>query len=302
MKTMKVMKATKTMNTNKVIKKLKKKTLAGNKATKAMNTMKVMNTKSKQSMKSKKKSKVKGALYCRTSSPANADSDSLPRQQSSGQADADASNVELVQQISEVISGSLPKDKRVKFNTLMKEAPAKEIHKIFFELRALSRDADVGEDMYKDSVRTGVEFNCRDCPGVFVHNPSPVQQFLRRVILAMIELERNLIVTRLAAGREAAHKAAVQQVKIAKRQGKLKVGMLTQKGGAKSAGPSSFLAWYGEPTSHQKKQLKAVIKDRDDGVFGWRMLKEKINDIMGIELGSHETARRFAKECKLYFK
>ena len=32
------------------------------------------------------------------------------------------------------------------------------------------------------------------------------------------------------------------------------------------------------------------------------MVTACLHDIMGIELGSHETARRFAKECKLYFK
>ena len=42
------------------------------------------------------------------------------------------------------------------------------------ESRAIARDADVGEDM---SVLQDVECNCYDVPGVFVHNPSLVQQF-----------------------------------------------------------------------------------------------------------------------------
>ena len=57
-------------------------------------------------------------------------------------------------------------------------------------LRARARDADVGEAM---SVLQNVEFKCYDAPGVLVHNPSPVQQFLRRVILAIIKLDYNSV-------------------------------------------------------------------------------------------------------------
>ena len=36
----------------------------------------------------------------------------------------------------------------------------------------------------------------KDLPDLFVHHPSPVQTFTRRVILAMVELEKNLIANR----------------------------------------------------------------------------------------------------------
>jgi hypothetical protein len=157
----------------------------------------------------------------------------------------------------------------------MKEAPAPQFRKIFQESRALERDADVGEAMYKDSALQHVEFNFYDAPGVFVHNPSIVQQFLRRAIQAMIDLERNLVVTRLVGRRNKAREVACQRVKAAKRQGGIELGMLTQ-----------------------KSQLKAMIKDRGNGVFGWRTLQSHINNIMGIEIESTENSAAFCERLR----
>ena len=218
------------------------------------------------------KSMLVQAIYCRTSSEANADGASESRQKRSGTADADLCNVE-------VISGSLPKDKREKLlhrpNISKRSSWSRVLSRVMLML---------ARQCIRILSKQGIEFHCADAPGVFTHNPSPVQQFLRRVVLAMIELEKNLVVTRLADGRKKAQMVARQQVKIAKRQGKLKVGMLTQKGAAKSSGPSSFLASYGEPTKLQKGKLKQAIMDRDNGIFGWRTLKDKINEIMDIYL------------------
>ena len=49
-------------------------------------------------------------------------------------------------------SGSLPLDQRKAFKGLIEEAPKRNIENIFVEsARALSRDADVGEEIYKKS-------------------------------------------------------------------------------------------------------------------------------------------------------
>ena len=88
---------------------------------------------------------AKGALYCRTSSLVNADGASVPRQKKSGQTEASAQEVAIiVKSIMEVVSGSLPKDKRVKFNELLESVETDEIGHVFVEVRALVRDADVG--------------------------------------------------------------------------------------------------------------------------------------------------------------
>ena len=136
--------------------------------------------------------------------------------------------------ICEVISGSLPLDKRSTFQSMLSGTKFK-IDKIFVEsARAVSRDADVAEQIYKAAKAANVEIipqdwteshpsrprwprasapsrnawpprsasAClsvgQDLPGLFAHDPSPVETFMRRVVLAMTELEKNLIVSRLA--------------------------------------------------------------------------------------------------------
>lgn len=260
--------------------------------------------KAKDILKSMRKASkaIKGAIYCRTSSEANADSASGPRQKKSGKSDADHQNVEVVESIMEVISGSLPKDKRIKFNKLLADSPKKDISRIFLETRALARDADVGEALYKESVKQNVELHCRDAPGIFSHNPSPVMQFMRRVVLGMIELEKNLIVSRLNDGRQEAAKKAEKDLQAAKRKGKLEIGMITQDGNAKTVGATSYLVSCGKLTNSKKNQLKAAIKEKDTKKIGLRTLQKKINNILGIDLRSHEAARRFAMEFKMYMK
>ena len=99
---------------------------------------------------------AKGALYCRTSSKANEHGASMPRQQAAGKSEAIMQKIPLVRTVCEVISGSLPMDQRKQFKNLLAEAPNAGIKKIFVEsARALSRDADVGEEIYKKSKEQG---------------------------------------------------------------------------------------------------------------------------------------------------
>ncbi len=102
--------------------------------------------------------------------------------------------------------------RREMFVKMLEDAPNNNIKNIFLESRALARDADVGEQLYKQSVKQGVEVECRDYPGIFAHNPTPVQVFLRRVCFAVQELEANLIRHRLRDGQEEARKKAAKRV------------------------------------------------------------------------------------------
>ena len=52
-----------------------------------------------------------------------------------------------------------------------------------------------------------------DAPDLLVHDPTPVQTFLRRVMFAMVELEKNLIVQRLAHGRAKKYDKMEQKIK-----------------------------------------------------------------------------------------
>ncbi len=119
----------------------------------------------------------------------------------------------------------------------------------------------------------------------------------------MLELEKNLVVYRLKDGRKHAQEKANEEVKRVKRSGKkLKPGMLTQAGKAKAMGAKSWLARFGKPTAAQIILLKEAFKARQNGTFGWRTLRIKINKILNLKLKSHEATRRFCNEFSLYYK
>ena len=145
----------------------------------------------------------------------------MPRQKAAGTSEAISQKITVIRTVCEVISGSLPMDQRKQFKQLLVDAPNAGIKKIFVEsARAISRDADVGEEIYKKAKEQGIEICCKDSPGLFSLNPSPVQIFLRRVVLAMLELEKNLVVHRLKDGRKHAQEKANKEIKRLKRTGK----------------------------------------------------------------------------------
>ena len=46
--------------------------------------------------------------------------------------------------------------------------------------------------------------------------------------------------------------------------------------------------------------MKKAIKDRQSGKFGWRVLQAKFTEILGINIKSHERARRVAAEFTMH--
>ena len=120
---------------------------------------------------------------------------------------------------------------------------------------------------------------------------------MRRVMLAMMELEKNLIVSRLTDGRKRKQEQRKALVKSMRKAGKkLSPEHITQKGCPKSCGSRSLLERMGTFTRAQTRALQQAIREQRAGRIGWRVLKEKFEVILGTEIGSHETARRFAKE------
>ena len=93
-----------------------------------------------------------------------------------------------------------------------------------------------------------------------------------------------------------------KDLQAAKRKGKLEIRMITQDGNAKTVGATSYFVSCGKLTNSKKNQLKAAIKEKDTKKIGLRTLQKKINNILGIDLRSHEAARRFAMEFKMYMK
>ena len=268
----------------------------GKSAAKSMKSMKFMKSVKKKILKDK------GAIYTRTSSKTNKHGASIIRQKEAAQRAAAQQQTMIVKTVSEVISGSLPMDKRKHFENLMQDTSNKQIRKIYFEsVRALSRDATVAEHMYQKSKEAHVQMVPADAPDLLVHDPTPVQTFLRRVMFAMVELEKNLIVQRLAHGRAKKHEKMEQKVKKARKANKqLSYGDITQAGKPKSCGSNSALQIVGKLSYAQKNQMKKAIDDRHNGQFGWRVLQEKFTEILGINIKSHERARRIAAEFQLH--
>ena len=266
------------------------------KSMKSMKSMKFMKSVKKKILNNK------GAIYTCTSSKTNKHGASITRQKEAAQRAAAHQQTTIVKTVSEVISGSLPMDKRKHFQKLMQGTSNKQISKIYFEsIRALSRDATVAEQMYQKSKETNVQMVPADAPDLLVHDPTPVQTFLRRVMFAMVELEKNLIVQRLADGRAKKHDKMKQKVKKARKANKqVAYGDITQDGRPKSCGSNSALQIVGRLSQAQKKHMKDAIKDRQSGTFGWRVLQAKFTEILGINIKSHERARRIAAEFKLH--
>ena len=91
-----------------------------------MKSMKFMKS-MKSMMKSVKKKilKDKGAIYTRTSSKTNKHGASIIRQKEAAQRAAAQQQIMIVKTVSEVISGSLPMDKRKHFVNLMQDTSNK---------------------------------------------------------------------------------------------------------------------------------------------------------------------------------
>ena len=145
--------------------------------------------------------------------------------------------------------------------------------------------------MYQKSKEAMVQMVPADAPDLLVHDPTPVQTFLRRVMFAMVELEKNLIVQRLAHGRAKKHDKVEQKIKKARKGNKPVAYSLVD--------PTQHSRLLANCPTH-KNQMKKAIKDRQSGKFGWRVLQAKFTEILGINIKSHERARRVAAEFTMH--
>ena len=99
--------------------------------------------------------------------------------------------------------------------------------RIFVEnARAISRPVSIGEDIYEGAKRHNIEIVPNDLPNLFTLQPKPADAFVRLVMLAVHQLERDLIIERLCHGLAAT---------------KRKTQRMTQTGHAKVNGCKSWL-------------------------------------------------------------
>jgi DNA invertase Pin-like site-specific DNA recombinase len=66
--------------------------------------------------------------------------------------------------------------------------------------RDISRKASQGEELYNIAKEKGVSIICSDFPKLFALQPSPIESFMRKLVLAMQELDRDVLVERMQAG------------------------------------------------------------------------------------------------------
>ena len=243
--------------------------------------------KSVPSQKTKRKTVV---VYARTSSKSNAHGSSASRQISSAKRLVHKDT--KVQEFKEVISGMLPLQQRQKFMDLINNTG---VTKIYVEsTRAIARSARVAEEIYEASKKSGVDIVTADIPHLLRHDANPAESFMRRVLFAMTEFERDLIVHRLSEG---LRKKRLEEEK--KTRGARKV---TQKGTAKVNGSHSLLEKK-NPTLKQISRAKVIAAQYGKKDFGCRVLAERLSTALYIKPKmSPMAACRMVEEIAVKYK
>ena len=143
------------------------------------------------------------AVYTRTSNQKNFKGDSTARQ-------CRATKHLLpkfakIKKVSECISGMLPLKERKVLQSLLNGS----FEAVYVEsARALSRRADVIEAIYKKAKTTNTKLIVADMPGAFKFDASPAENFQRRIMAAVMEFQRDMVVYNLQAGLQAARAKA----------------------------------------------------------------------------------------------
>jgi DNA invertase Pin-like site-specific DNA recombinase len=205
---------------------------------------------------------------------------SKPRQLAAAKGRAIALGDKIVKVVSEVVSGTLPLARR---GEIMKLLSNGRVEKIYVEsCRALSRSAKVAEELFDHSVQKGVQTVPADLPDLFQHDQTPVQRYVRRVICATTELERDLTVQRLRDG--IVRKMATTRAR-------------TQSGRPKVSGAKTLLDRLNPNRKVlQKLQVLCVQYKRSGGTFGLRSLARQLSHELRLpQVMGHETARRICQ-------
>ena len=229
-----------------------------------------------------------GVLHARASSEGDKVQRSAARQFQRGTQAATGAgkNIKLIKKVSEVISGSLPLQQRdTLMNLLSGKIPgASSVDPrkllVFVEsARAVARDAMVGEQLYLASKASGARIVPADMPNLFSHNPSPAENFIRKIMMSVQELDRDQIIQRCAAGLAAK---------------KLTSKRITQAGQVKINGSKSIL----EAKAPSKKNVKAIkfaVRQYQLGNLALRPLACKIGKVLKRKI-HHNTAQRMVSE------
>ena len=142
---------------------------------------------------------------------------SRPRQCAAAEARAQASGDKVVARIAEVVSGGLPAEQRPK---LLEIITSKKVDKIYVKSsRAIARTSAATEQFYDIAQASNVQIVPSDMPTLYDHSSDPMHKFLRKIIFAVTELDRDMTVEKLRDGIRRKMKNTVRKT----RQGRPKV-------------------------------------------------------------------------------
>ena len=131
----------------------------------------------------------------------------------------------------------------------------------------------MAEQIYQAAQATGTDTNVANNPALFKRNATPEEHFFRRIHVAVMEYERDLVVHRLQMGLQAA------QQKRKKVRGRKTI--------------MEKLA----PMSQQKRALKKLILQRRAGKFGFRPLARKMSQALRLkQTMAMETCKRVCQQ------
>lgn len=185
----------------------------------------------------------------------------------------------------DVVSGSLPLDARKSLTALLSgEGGVKKV--VVESARAIARSTMVGEQAFNLSKQTGVQIVAADSPDLFNHTPTPGQAFLRRVMLAVQEYEKDLIVQRLTDGLNSAKKTSSRT---------------TQQGAVKVAGAWSSLE-KAKPTPAAMKKIMHINAEVTASQLTQRQARDKLRKLLKISQLGTSTAMRVLAEAALKSK
>ncbi|CAJ1384200.1 unnamed protein product [Effrenium voratum] len=200
--------------------------------------------------------------------------------------------------VKEVASGSRDVEKR----QLLKAIQSGQFSHVYCESpRAVARNVMIQEMLYETSKAIGTQIVANDAPDLYKHDPSPAEAFIRRVLGATQQFDRDVVVDRLAKGRELA-------LDHAKATGKAR---RSQKGSFKMCGRSSLVEerLRKKPlTSSEKKELRSLRKGVHENRISSRTLALRLVPIFGSpkqkkQKGkppiAHTTALRIVNELTL---
>lgn len=237
------------------------------------------------------KSKQAATIYTRTSSKKSADKLQVSHKRQVMACEAllkqlkPGSRQKKLPCVTEVCSGTLPLSQRHGLQALFTQGPGKVLME---SARALARKATVAEDIWEQSKASGIKLEASDLPGLLKHWPTPAEGFIRKVMFAMYEFEKDLIVMRLVNGLQ--QKKDQESQKLQPRRG--------QQGQVKVNGRLSLLERR-RPNSRAHAKICQACAAHRKGDLSARQLASALTAALGLERPmAMETARRMAQAGK----